>query len=54
MPNPDGGRCLDKRDAAKRFFEAVNERYKDVSCIAWDLWNEPGVPLPLLKQWTEV
>jgi hypothetical protein len=43
----------DKRNASKRFFHAVNERYKDVPGIAWDLWNEPEVPLPLLKQWTD-
>jgi hypothetical protein len=45
--------CADKRAAAKRFFQALNERYKSAPCIAWDLWNEPDVPLPLLKQWTD-
>ncbi|MGA9062589.1 MAG: hypothetical protein WB341_13095 [Terracidiphilus sp.] len=42
----------EKREVAKQFFMAVNERYKDAPGIAWDLWNEPVVPLPLLKQWT--
>ena len=45
--------CPDKRAAAKRFFQAVNERYKNAPSIAWDLWNEPEVPLPLLKLWTD-
>ena len=43
----------DKRAAARGFFRALTERYKGIPCIAWDLWNEPEVPLPLLKQWTE-
>ncbi len=43
----------EKRAVGKQFFRAVNNRYKAVPGIAWDLWNEPGVPLPLLKQWTD-
>jgi hypothetical protein len=45
--------CADKRAVAKQFFRAINERYKNVPGIAWDLWNEPEVPLPLLQNWTD-
>ena len=42
-----------KRAVAEQFFRQINVRYKDAPCILWDLWNEPMVPLPLLKEWTD-
>jgi hypothetical protein len=41
------------RAVAKQFFQQINDRYKNVPCILWDLWNEPGVPQSLLKGWTD-
>jgi hypothetical protein len=43
----------EKLAVAEQFFRLINVRYKDAPCILWDLWNEPMVPLPLLKSWTD-
>lgn len=44
--------CLEKRAVEEEFLKRINSRYKGVPGIAWDLWNEPTVPLADLKDWT--
>jgi hypothetical protein len=51
FPLTDAVVIPEKRVVAKRFFQQINERYKNVPCILWDLWNEPSVPVPPLKDW---
>jgi hypothetical protein len=43
----------EKMRVEQDFFRAVNERYKDVPGIAWDLWNEADLDLKLLKPWAD-
>ena len=53
FPLQDAVVSPEKLAVAEQFFRLINVRYKDAPCILWDLWNEPMVPLPLLKTWTD-
>ncbi len=44
--------CEDKRATQKAFLRLLNTRYAQVPGISWDLWNEPVVPLDVLREWT--
>jgi hypothetical protein len=44
--------CQEKRTLEKEFLREINLRFKAAPGIAWDLWNEPGVPVDALKGWT--
>jgi len=44
--------CQEKRDLEREFLRQINLRFKTAPGIAWDLWNEPGVPIDALKGWT--
>ena len=45
--------CPEKRAVEEEFLRQISLRYKNVPGIAWDLWNEPGVPVTALKGWTD-
>jgi hypothetical protein len=45
--------CAEKRAVQRTFLQQINRRYREVPGISWDLWNEPVVPLPALRDWTE-
>jgi hypothetical protein len=45
--------CQEKRAFEQDFLRQINLRFKTAPCIAWDLWNEPGVPVEALKGWTD-
>jgi hypothetical protein len=53
FPLPEAVVSAEERAVAQKFFQQINDRYGKVPCILWDLWNEPSVPLPLLKEWTD-
>jgi hypothetical protein len=63
MGNPSGWlgmveRIEDKNKIGKQleFVKLISKRYKDISGISWDLWNEPRVgknKIPVLRQWTQ-
>jgi hypothetical protein len=44
--------CQEKRSLEREFLRQINLRFKAAPGIAWDLWNEPGVPVDALKGWT--
>jgi hypothetical protein len=44
--------CQEKRTLEQEFLRQINLRFKTAPGIAWDLWNEPGVPVDDLKGWT--
>jgi hypothetical protein len=44
--------CQEKRTLEQEFLRQINVRFKSAPGIAWDLWNEPGVPLDALRSWT--
>ena len=44
--------CQEKRTLEKEFLRQINLRFKTAPGIAWDLWNEPGVPVDDLRAWT--
>ena len=44
--------CQEKRSLEREFLRQINLRFKTAPGIAWDLWNEPGVPVEALKGWT--
>jgi hypothetical protein len=44
--------CQEKRSLEREFLRQINLRFKTAPGIAWDLWNEPGVPVDALKGWT--
>jgi len=44
--------CQEKRALEQEFLRQINLRFKAAPGIAWDLWNEPGVPVDALKGWT--
>ena len=52
FPLLEAVRCQEKRALEQEFLRQVNLRFKDAPGIAWDLWNEPGVPVDELKGWT--
>jgi len=63
MGNPIGWLRLKERitqrnkiNFQKRFIKLLSQRYKDISGITWDLWNEPSLDnsdLVLLRKWAK-
>jgi hypothetical protein len=45
--------CQEKKELEMEFLRQINLRFKSAPGIAWDLWNEPGVPIDALKGWTD-
>jgi hypothetical protein len=45
--------CQEKRAVEQEFLRQINLRFKAAPGIAWDLWNEPGVPVEALRAWTD-